>query len=49
MIGMIVFFVERIEFAHVKAVHSVICGPLGRGISSSSRWVALGKADLGVC
>lgn len=38
------FFIERIEFIHLKAVHFVIYGPLGRGVSSSSRLDALGKA-----
>ncbi|KAI1607946.1 hypothetical protein EDD36DRAFT_483399 [Exophiala viscosa] len=38
------YFVERVEFPHLKAVHFVIYGPLGRGVSSSSRLDALGKA-----
>jgi len=38
------FFIERIEFVHLKAVHFVIYGILGRGVSSSSRLDALGKA-----
>jgi hypothetical protein len=38
------FYVERIEFLKLKAVHFVIYGPLGRGVSSSSRLDSLGKA-----
>lgn len=38
------FYIERIEFTNLKAVHFVIYGPLGRGVSSSSRLDALGKA-----
>jgi hypothetical protein len=38
------YFVERVEFPHLKAVHFVVYGPLGRGVSSSSRLDALGKA-----
>jgi hypothetical protein len=38
------YFVERIEFTNLKAVHFVIYGPLGRGVSSSSRLDSLGKA-----
>ncbi|KAI9743703.1 MAG: hypothetical protein M1818_003019 [Claussenomyces sp. TS43310] len=38
------FHVERIEFEHLRAVHFVIYGPLGRGVSSSSRLDSLGKA-----
>ena len=38
------FYVERIEFRHLKAVHYVVYGPLGRGVSSSSRLDSLGKA-----
>jgi hypothetical protein len=38
------FWIERIEFPHLKAVHFVIYGPLGRGVSSSSRLDSLGKA-----
>jgi hypothetical protein len=38
------FYVERIEFTHLKAVHYVVYGPLGRGVSSSSRLDSLGKA-----
>ena len=37
------FFIERVEFANIKAVHFVIYGPLGRGISSSSLLDGLGK------
>ena len=38
------FWMERIEFLHLKAVHFVIYGILGRGVSSSSRLDSLGKA-----
>lgn len=38
------YWIERIEFPHLKAVHFVIYGPLGRGVSSSSRLDSLGKA-----
>jgi hypothetical protein len=38
------FWIERVEFPGLKAVHFVIYGPLGRGVSSSSRLDALGKA-----
>jgi len=38
------FWIERIEFTALKAVHFVIYGPLGRGVSSSSRLDSLGKA-----
>jgi hypothetical protein len=37
------FSIERVEFPHLKAVHFVIYGLLGRGVSSSSRLDALGK------
>lgn len=37
------FYVERIEFIEIKAVHFVIYGPLGRGVSSSKLLDALGK------
>jgi hypothetical protein len=30
-------FIERVEFSHIHAVHFVIYGILGRGVSSSSR------------
>jgi hypothetical protein len=38
------FWIERIEFPGLRAVHFVIYGPLGRGVSSSSRLDSLGKA-----
>ncbi|TVY52574.1 hypothetical protein LCER1_G007154 [Lachnellula cervina] len=38
------FYIERVEFTHLKAVHFVIYGILGRGVSSSSRLDSLGKA-----
>lgn len=38
------FWIERVEFEHLKAVHFVIYGILGRGVSSSSRLDSLGKA-----
>lgn len=38
------FWIERVEFPHIKAVHFVIYGILGRGVSSSSRLDSLGKA-----
>lgn len=37
------FHIERIEFQDIKAVHFVIYGPLGRGVSSSRLLDALGK------
>lgn len=37
------FFVERVEFAHIYAVHFVVYGVLGRGVSGSSRLDALAK------
>ncbi|KAF9895324.1 hypothetical protein FE257_000228 [Aspergillus nanangensis] len=37
------FFIERVEFAHIHAVHFVIYGILGRGVSSSSRLDGFGK------
>lgn len=37
------FYIERIEFNEIKAVHFVIYGPLGRGVSSSKLLDALGK------
>ena len=38
------FFVERCEFPNLLAVHFVIYGPLGRGVSSCRLLDALGKA-----
>jgi len=37
------YFVERVEMPRIKAVHFVIYGPLGRGVSSSRLLDALGK------
>ncbi|RDW62022.1 hypothetical protein BP6252_11455 [Coleophoma cylindrospora] len=38
------YFLERVEFPGILAVHFVVYGILGRGVSSSSRLDALGKA-----
>lgn len=37
------YFVERCEFPHLLAVHFVVYGPLGRGVSSCRLLDALGK------
>ena len=37
------YFIERVEMAEIKAVHFVVYGPLGRGVSSSKILDALGK------
>ncbi|KAL4861633.1 hypothetical protein BDV12DRAFT_61801 [Aspergillus spectabilis] len=37
------FHLERVEFAHIHAVHFVVYGPLGRGVSSSRLLDSLGK------
>ena len=37
------FFVERVEFPGIMAVHFVVYGMLGRGVSGSSRLDSLGK------
>lgn len=37
------YFIERCEMPGIKAVHFVIYGPLGRGVSSSKILDALGK------
>lgn len=37
------FFIERMEFPNIWAVHFVIYGPLGRGVSSCRLLDALGK------
>ena len=37
------FFIERMEFPNISAVHFVIYGPLGRGVSSCRLLDALGK------
>ena len=38
------FFVERVEFPKIYAVHFVVYGVLGRGVSGSSRLDAFAKA-----
>ena len=38
------YFLERVEFPNIFAVHFVIYGILGRGVSSSTRLDSLGKA-----
>lgn len=37
------YFIERVEFPHLWAVHFVIYGILGRGVSSSTKLDSLGK------
>lgn len=37
------FYIERCEFADMRAVHFVVYGPLGRGVSSSRILDSLGK------
>ncbi|KAL2816026.1 DUF1446-domain-containing protein [Aspergillus cavernicola] len=37
------FFIERVDFPHIHAVHFVIYGIQGRGVSSSSRLDGFGK------
>lgn len=37
------YFIERVEFPNIYAVHFVVYGPLGRGVSSSKRLDCLGK------
>ncbi|KAI0870465.1 DUF1446-domain-containing protein [Hypoxylon argillaceum] len=37
------FHVERVEFPNIRAVHFVVYGALGRGVSSSARLDSLGK------
>lgn len=37
------FLVERVEFPRIRAVHFVVYGALGRGVSSSARLDSLGK------
>jgi hypothetical protein len=37
------YFIERCEFPEIKAVHFVIYGILGRGVSSSTLLDSLGK------
>ena len=38
------YFLERVEFSNIFAVHFVVYGILGRGVSSSTRLDSLGKA-----
>ncbi|KAI1504030.1 DUF1446-domain-containing protein [Biscogniauxia marginata] len=37
------FYIERVEFPKIKAVHFVVYGALGRGVSSSAKLDILGK------
>ena len=37
------FFIERSELSDIRAVHFVVYGPLGRGVSSSKILDSLGK------
>ena len=37
------FHVERVEFPKIRAVHFVVYGALGRGVSSSAKLDSLGK------
>lgn len=37
------FSIERVEFPHIRAVHFVVYGILGRGVSSSKRLDGFGK------
>lgn len=37
------YFIERVEMANIYAVHFVVYGPLGRGVSSSKLLDSLGK------
>ncbi|KAF2494654.1 DUF1446-domain-containing protein [Lophium mytilinum] len=37
------YYLERVEFPNIKAVHFVVYGPLGRGISSTPLLDGLGK------
>lgn len=37
------FYIERVEFPRIQAVHFLIYGILGRGVSSSSRLDGFGK------
>ena len=37
------YFLERVEFPNIFAVHFVVYGILGRGVSSSTRLDSLGK------
>jgi hypothetical protein len=37
------YYIERVEFPGIRAVHFVVYGALGRGVSSSARLDSLGK------
>lgn len=37
------YFIERVEFPHIHAVHFVVYGILGRSVSSSSCLYGFGK------
>ena len=37
------YFIERVEMPRIRAVHFVVYGPLGRGVTSSKLLDALGK------
>lgn len=37
------YFIERVEMPRIYAVHFVVYGPLGRGVSSSKLLDCLGK------
>ncbi|KAK8135480.1 hypothetical protein PG984_003420 [Apiospora sp. TS-2023a] len=37
------YYIERVEFPEIRAVHFVVYGALGRGVSSSARLDCLGK------
>ncbi|KAK6855697.1 hypothetical protein PG995_007848 [Apiospora arundinis] len=37
------YYIERVEFPEIRAVHFVVYGALGRGVSSSARLDPLGK------
>lgn len=37
------YYIERVEFPHIHAIHFVVYGILGRGVSSSSRLDGFGK------
>ena len=37
------YFIERVEFARIRAVHFVVYGLLGRGVSGSTLLDSLGK------
>jgi hypothetical protein len=37
------YYIERVEFPDIFAVHYVVYGPLGRGVTSSKLLDSLGK------